>query len=280
MRRRDSAILCALVGALVAEPRASAAPPPSSKSSRDQVMRLAVELDDERTVAELMRERALGPRASQEQVLDAVQAYEGLGDPEGAVNIFRRRLARFPDERETHVQLALLLERMGKSESALPEWQAIDDKTGLTLEQALDYARALSRLGRLEDALSVLKKHSPGGANLVHAPGADFSSAYWRDAGFLAWELDDSELALDAYRRVWAEDHHAPDAALRLMTLLSEQGARDEATKVALDAYRAEKNPEFLLFIAEQYEKVEDWAAVARILDVPISEQVRFEGRD
>ncbi len=298
MRGLSAAFTFAIFASLAAS--ASAAPPkvrPSkaprpSRTSRDNVIRLAEALDDERTVASLKRERAVGPRGTEDDVKEAVRAYEGLGDPDGAVNILKRRLARVPDEEGSHILLAQLYERMGKTDLAIPEWQLIDRKFGLSVEHTVGYARALSRLGRLDDALALLKSHPPSSAkpappppppppsNMNPPPPVDYNLAYYRDLAVLAWELDDSPVALDAYRRVWAGDRTTPDAALRLMTLLSEAGFKDEANKVATEAYNLEKNPQYVLFIAEQYEKVDDWAGVARILDIPISEQVRFEGRE
>ncbi|WP_394823029.1 tetratricopeptide repeat protein [Pendulispora albinea] len=295
---------CALAGtvatALFTAPSASADSSPSRPSrpsrsprtsrsvsvSRDNVERLAALLDDERTVAELKREGALSsPQGSEMALLDAMRAYEALGDPEGAAELLKRRSARFPQERTPRVQLAMLYERMGKSESALPVWQALDDKFGLTVEQTVQYARALSRVGRSADALVLLKKNHPDAA--LRATGAKAKEAtaaatqdYWRDLAKLAWQFDESAEALAAYRRVWAADHRAPDAALRLMTLAAEAGEREEAAAVAREAYKLEKEPRFLLFIAEQGERAEDWAGVARILNVPVSEQQRFEGRE
>ena len=308
MRSRRCGIACALMTALLMDPSVSEAARPSrapsvtaaprpSRSARDNVVRLAGILDDERTVAELKKEGALSSRATEQTVLDAVRAYEALGDPEGAVDILKRRSARFPQERMPRLQLAQLFERMGKSDSAIPVWEAIDGQFGLTVEQTVQYARALSRLGRVEDAFTVLQKHRPGPNDTLAAAGPGAAAAasaaaaghapvlppvvsYWRDVAALAWELDDSAEALDSYRRVWAADHRAPDAALRLMTLAAESGAREEATAVALEGYKAEKNPRYLLFVAEQSERVEDWAGVARLLNVPISEQALFEGAE
>ncbi|WP_394836735.1 tetratricopeptide repeat protein [Pendulispora rubella] len=300
MRLRGYGLLCALSMALLGSSPASGAkpgvgsrparPPHGPRSARDNVVRLATMLDDERTLAELKREGALNPRASEKTLLDAMRSYEALGDPEGAVDILRRRSARFPEETMPRVQLALLFERMGKSENAIPVWQALDEKFGLTTEQTVQYARVLSRLGRLEESLAVLKKHRPNPKEppptppppnpASHEPWIPPAQAYWRDIATLAWQFDDSAEALDAYRRVWAADHRAPDASFRLMTLAAEVGAREEATAVALEGYKAEKNPRYLLFIAEQCERVEDWICVARILNVPMSEQALFEGRE
>ena len=248
MRLRDGFIVCAMMTAFLTEFPVLAAPrPPSSsrpsksarpKSSRDNVVRLAAILDDERTVAELKRDGALmSPQGAEVALLDAMRAYEALGDPEGAVDLLKKRSARYPQEKTPRIQLALLYERMGKSESSVPVWQGLDDKSGLTVEQTVQYARALSRLGRLSDALTVLQKHRPEAAKKATGPNAKEATAaatheYWQDIAMLAWEQDDSAEALFAYRRVWAIDHRAHDAALRLMTLCAEIGARAEARTV------------------------------------------------
>lgn len=261
-----------------AQPPTMASPPPPAShapNSRDNVLRLAQLLNDERTVAGLKGARALQASCTEDELLDAVRAYEKLGDPEAAVRVLRQRSARFPEELAARVQLAYLYERMGKPDEAVSVWEASDKadrKSRLTTAMAVAYARSLARLWRLGDAFAVLKAHRP-------AQG-EAAEAYWHDLAAMAWELEDTETALEAYRFVWAADRRAPNAAIRLMTLAAEAGEQEEAIAVALDGYAAEKNLRYVLFIADAYAKSGNWGAAKRALDLPESKPALVASRE
>lgn len=223
-------------------------------------LRLARMLGDERLVASLLSSRALGPGASQADIAEVVESFEALGDPARARQFLEDRLRRFPNEIETRVQLAELLVRAGDTKSAVVVWKEVERRAGvfgMSTAQAVSYARALARVGDLDEAYRVLKSARP--------TVSDDAQDFWIDLATLAWERDPAE-ALLAYRKLWAKKYKAPGVAQRLMTLAHEAGANDEAIAVGIDDFKTNGDASSLLFAANLQSERGEWQAVKRTI--------------
>jgi tetratricopeptide (TPR) repeat protein len=220
-------------------------------------------LHDDRLLATLLSQRAIAPGSHPEDVVDAANALEALGQPEQAQRLFEERIRRFPAETTTRLQLASLLDRAGNAPAAVAAWKELEKHLPvdqMTTGQALAYARALARTGETDGATRVLK------ASRAKATSED--REFWENLAVLAWQADDSAEALVAYRVLWANHDRAPGVGQRLMTLAIESGSIDEAIAVGTEDYRATGRTESLLTAAELRSRSGDWKAVDRILRI------------
>lgn len=286
MRRR--LVACAVVSALCAasfaraddtvrpEQRTVARPrPPPTNSAFANALRLAHMLNDDHTIAMLVAARGQTRDAKLEEVAQAVDAYENLGDPDRGVELLKQRIALFPKETAARVMLAELYERDARSADAAATWRTLDAPTSglaLTAAQVVAYARDLARTGKTEEAFAVLKAHVKG--------TSDDAIDFWHDLGILAWELEDDDTSLIACRKVWAKDPATPNIGPRLMTLAKEHGLLDEAVTVALAEYARNKEPTTLLFAASTQAERRDWAGAKKTLTLAEADPAGFAKRE
>jgi tetratricopeptide (TPR) repeat protein len=241
-------------------------------SAFGNALRLARMLNDDAVVARLLRMRAASPDAPPTVVLAAVQALEVIGDPAAAASMLEARIAARPTDAASYVMLAELRARAGESRAAIAVWKNVQRRFGLTAAHAVEYARALSRVGDVEEAHAVLAA--------TRAKADDDADEFWEALGDLSWELDDDAVALVAYRTLYKRKPAMAVAAERLMTLAAEAGAVDEAIKVALADFASKGRPQSLLFAAEEQHKKGDYRALAQTLALAELEPAGFVGKE
>ena len=289
----------------VAHAQVPAPPPrkPATPSAYDQALRIARMLHDDRAVASVTGVRLLEPNLSVAEIRVIVKASEALGRPELPARQLELRIARYPEERDARVELALLRARSGEVKAAIAVWKEIGARFGLTTAERVTYAQLLSTTGDLPGAFAVLKAESErvesgkaandnveatasAKVNKVKGERTNVETAVapttaveatpvlsavdlvWEGLAALAWELDDSATALVAYRHVWASNPESLGAGPRLMMLAHEAGELDEAIGVALASYVNEKNPAHLLSAASYQAEKGDWVAVKGTLSI------------
>jgi tetratricopeptide (TPR) repeat protein len=237
----------------------------------DNALRLARALHDDRLVATLLSQDALGPGTSSEDIAGVVEAFEALAEPESAQRFLEARVQRYSGERDTRAQLARLFARMGKPAASAEVWSAIEATGPLSIGEVDELAEALSAAGHEAAAYLALK------AAASRAPEA--AKDYWEDLAALAWNADDAPVALAAYRVVWAHDYGAPGAAQRLMTLAKAAGLTAEVIAVGLEDFRRNGEPASLLQVAEVQEQKGDWPELDRTLALALTHADDFVRR-
>ncbi len=242
------------------------AEPKQTQSSGDatfeNALRLARALHDDAVVARLLRTHALTKGAKEGDLLAVVEAYETAGHPERAASFLRERIQKFPKEPRTRVMLATLLARSQDTKDALAVWKDYEAAFGLDslpVDDALRYARDLSRAGDVDGAYAILQK--------VRSRAPDDAKEYWMDLATLAWERDDDEAALAAYEKVYALDKKALHVALRIATLLVDAHRLDDATPIALEDYKRSDDPAGVLLVAHTREQTGEWAKLRELID-------------
>ncbi len=225
----------------------------------DNALRIARMLGDETTVAGLLEQQALTPKAPWANVMEAVGAIEAAGEPERAARLLEERARATPGDPRALKALAELWTRSGHADRAVAAWRELEAEEGpLGAVEALALATALDRLGHPDEALHALAAAQAG------AP--DGASAFWDALGTLAWQAEDGPEALLAYRKLWKSGDRRPSVSLRLMTLANEAGGYDEAVAAATEGYRQNADADELLGVMEIQTAKEDWTGVLRTL--------------
>jgi tetratricopeptide (TPR) repeat protein len=238
------------------EPAPPSAPAPVAGGTPfDNALRLARMLGDQRTVAALLDQQALGPDAPWQSVVDAVEALEEVGETDRAAELLDRRARAIPRDRRALEALADLWARNGRSALAVGAWRRLVALAGpLPAPQALAFATVLDRTGQRDEALRVLADAK------TRAP--DDAVELWNALGTLAWQSDDDDDALFAYRKLWSSGDRRSAVAERLMTLAAEAGAYEEAAAVATEGYAKSGDADLLLDLASLQASKQDWAGV------------------
>ncbi len=254
-----SARRLAAVAALISTTIVAFAATAEEESAFERALRIARAMNDHRLILKLTGPRADAPDCPEWELHRIVGSHEALGEPEGGVAVYRRRIAKYPKELGPRLGLAMLLDRMGHSKESIAVWAEIEALFGLTPAQAASYAVVLDRHGRGAEALALMKRT----AKLAKPSDHEF----WETYGPLAWAHDDPA-ALDAYRTLWKTGAPGSDATVapRLMFLAKRAGALDEAIDVALIAFEHERAPSHFFFAAAIRREREEWAALRAIV--------------
>ncbi|HEY8075056.1 MAG TPA: tetratricopeptide repeat protein, partial [Labilithrix sp.] len=232
-------------------------------------------LHDDAVVARLLRTHALTKGAREGDILAVVEAYEIAGHPERAVSFLRERIAKFHGEPRTRVILALLLSRSQETKAAVAAWRDYEAAFGfdsLATDDALHYARDVSRTGDVDGAYALLQK--------MRARAPDDAKEYWTDLATLAWERDDDETALQAYEKVYALDKKALHVALRIATILVDGQRLDDATPIALADYKRTDDPAGLLLVAHAREQKGEWPKLRELMNAADAEKGALAKRE
>lgn len=264
MRSGTHVAWLAFVAAFAATRPALARPEPARPTHRqlvDKLQRLAAATQDRPLLTSFAERRGSTVAGLAEADLDRlVEHLESTGSPDRALRMLESRTQRFPGERDGWLVLAKVHARAGDTPAALRVWKEIDQRFGLTAEQASTYARLASSAGDHARALAVLAA--------ARATAPEDAAAFWADLAQVAWELDAVEEATDAHRRLWRGGARTRTVAHRLVTLLAESGALDEAASVAREAQRVESDPALLAYVARLQFRNKDVAGARRTLDL------------
>ncbi|HEY8923811.1 MAG TPA: tetratricopeptide repeat protein [Polyangia bacterium] len=262
------------------KPRAGTAPPLAGEVPADarrgadtrralqEAMRLAEALHEEDALLELYSERARrrdAPRATLESL---VAAAEAGGVPERAVAILDRRIRQGADPLTSAELLAQLLTRAGRARDAAGAWAKLAElrgEQGLAGEEALAYARVLSRLDQDDRAWEVLAAAPP--------PAIDARS-YWTARGMLAWQQNRDTDAERSYREAWELGEHTPEARQRLGTLARVHGNVSGLARLARSSYGETKDPSELIEVGQAQLEAGDWKALGETLALAARDEV------
>jgi len=255
-------------GAAGQAPPAEARRGPDPRRALQEALRLAEALHEEDALLELYAERARQRDASRATLEALVAAAEAGGAPERAIAILERRIRQGADAVTSAELLAQLLTRAGRARDAAPAWAKLAElrgAQGLTGEEALVYARALSRLDQDERAWEVLAAAPP--------PAVD-ARAYWTARGMLAWQQSRDADAERSYREAWELGEHTPEARQRLGTLARVHGNVAGLARLARTSYGETKDPSELIEVGQAQLEAGDWKALGETLTLAARDEV------
>jgi len=241
---------------------------PDAQRALREAFRLAEALHEEDALLELYAERARHRDASRATLESLVTAAEAGGAPDRAVAILERRIRQGADALTSAELLARLLTRAGRARDATAAWAKLAELRGgqgLTGEEALTYARVLSRLDQGERAWEVLAAAS--------APAAD-ARAYWTARGMLAWQQNRDADAERSYREAWELGEHTPEARQRLGTLARVHGNVSGLARLARTSYGETKDPTELIEVGQAQLEAGDWKALGETLALAARDEV------
>ncbi|MDF2694046.1 MAG: Extracellular Matrix protein PelB, partial [Labilithrix sp.] len=236
-------------------------PERSTSSPYSNALRIARMLHDDRLVAHLLTMQGMAKGATDADLREVIAAHEAAGSPALAVDFLRRRIGLYPSDRHSRVLLARLLVRGGQSRDAVATWRTFVERFGfeaLSFDEACTYALDLSRVGDTDAAYEILRRLKPT------AP--DDALEYWSALATLAWEHDDSIVALEAYENVYRLEPRTLHAAGRLMALLAEAKRRDDAVRVAMGEHRRTGDPGVVLFAGHLLANDGDWQGLWTVI--------------
>lgn len=196
-----------------------------SRHALDELHRLALALYSSRGMDEYWELRAAHGTLTAAEWLQYAQALEVRGHPERAVRILRQAAVKEP---AVLPALAWLLGNLGEVDASLSTYAEALRRGTLDLRASIDYATALLRAGRFEQAQQVLEatQHLRSSVDCGAAPSsttpvegrataappcsdAALRAAHQGLLGDLAWDRGAQHSAESAYRSIW------DDSALR-----------------------------------------------------------------
>jgi tetratricopeptide (TPR) repeat protein len=234
---------------------------PVSGSAFSNALRIARMIHDERLVAKLLAMHGMGKGASEADLVAVIEAHEAAGAPQLAVGFLRLRLRQYPNERKSLLLLARLFARNGQSRDAAAAWHEYVERFGfdaLSTDDVVRYARDLSRSGDVDAAYRLLLRQREA--------AAEDAATYWTDLATLAWERDDSDMALVAYEHVYRLDPSTLHAGTRLMTLFANAKRKEEAVDIAMREYERAADANAARFAAHLLATDGDWAGVWAVI--------------
>ena len=213
----------------------------AGRGSEDAIERgidLARQLPNDEALAELLLMKDAGVGLESAEVLELAQVYERLGRSDDTVARLTSHLSDSPTSLDAWVLLAGVHAARGELKEALEVHQEILRRFEISSQDALNTARLMVRLGDDRGAFELLRAHRS------KAPPED--DDYWRSLARLAWEEEDDEEALVAYRKLWERGERTEIHAHRIMELSLAVESPSETMPIAEEAWRRFEIPEFL----------------------------------
>lgn len=241
-----------------------------ARTAFDQALRLAEALHDEEALLQLYSRKAMSPDASRATLESLVASSESRGVPSRAIAILDKRVREVSDGGISAEILAALLTRAGRAREAAAAWAklvSIRGSKGLTGEEALGYARVLSRIDDAEQAWEVLSAAPPPATN---------ARDYWAARGALAWQLSRDVDAERSYRASWQLGEHTPEVRQRLSTLARVHGDLPALASLAKLSFAETHDPAELIEAAAAQLDEKDWKGLAETLAVAERDAPRF----
>jgi tetratricopeptide (TPR) repeat protein len=187
------------------------------------------------------------------ELVALADALEAKGLPERAVSAMDSFRFNFKDNPDYWSRLARLYENVGELERALACHEQLARLKAMSLDDGIRQARLLWRLQRPDAALTRLVA--------LQGQARDTDQNYWLLLGDLAWRLENDLISTDTYGRLWRLQKTA-DVGERLWRSLLSMGRRDEAMKVAEEAYDKLGSPGFLVTAVDLAAKSNDWSKI------------------
>ena len=229
----------------------------------DAMGRLSAGLYDSDTRLLVLAREAERGELTEARVRELTAAFEAAGRPDDAVRFLWERYRAAP---RAHVLAAIarLYERVGRDGEALETYTELMDRYGATRDTALKAARLHIAQGDFGAALDTLDRARGD------APDAD--AEFWDLYGDLAWQSQEHDRALAAYRRLTGGQKPEALAYERHLFLIREEHPR-EAAELAIAAWRTRGQTSFLLAALELYTGLGDWQAGRTLLTSLDAEQ-------
>ena len=187
------------------------------------------------------------------ELVALADALEAKGLPERAVSAMDSFRFNFKDNPDYWSRLARLYENVGELERALACHEQLARLKAMSLDDGIRQARLLWRLQRPDAALTRLVA--------LQGQARDTDQNYWTLLGDLAWRLENDLISTETYGRLWRLQKSA-DVGERLWRSLLSMGRRDEAMKVAEEAYDKLGSPGFLVTAVDLAAKANDWSKI------------------
>ena len=260
-------IVIARSNAAAAEPEPSGTSPPDDESERpatapesarrraalDQALRLAEALHDEDVLLDLYARKSARRNASRSTLESLVASSEARGVPERAIAILERRLRGNADDEVSVEILAALLTRAGRAREAAATWAklvSLRGAKGLTGEEALNYARVLSRIDEAEPAWDALA---------AATPPEDSARDYWVARAGLAWQLSRDADAEHSYQSAWQLGEHTVEVRQRLSALARLHGDVAALARLGKWSFAESQDPSDLIEAGLFQLETRDW---------------------
>ncbi len=282
----------------------------------EPAIRMAPQLSDLETLAQLLALKARRGRLTNPQLISLVDTFEAIGEPEQLVGILAGYVERHPDHREAWLALADEHERRGDLKAALALLERIGRDFGSNLSLLMHQAELLNQLRQpykayllLRDALDhagvasthelldrVERRPRPARERPPQepAPGsrkAPELTAEPRKAPELTaeqrkpllkllaetfWYSEPEPEAIEEYRHLWRQGALLGDSAARYVAVAKAQGLLDEAQQVSEEAYLRFGGAEFLLTAMDLAYRRERWDDLGRQIRLASQHPERF----
>ena len=188
------------------------------------------------------RSKAAAPRKGDDfelaELIALADALETKGLPERAIANMDSFRFNFAEKPEYWVRLARLYEQINQLERALACHEQLARLKAMTLDDAIRQAQLLWRLQRPDASLTRLIA--------LRGQARDTDRNYWTMLGDLSWRLENDLMAAEAYAVLWKNEKNS-DVGDRLWRALESAGRRDEAVRVAAEAFDKLGQPGFLV---------------------------------
>ncbi|MCC7092383.1 hypothetical protein ABF87_10145 [Nitrosomonas sp. JL21] len=170
------------------------------------------------------------------------------------IDFLQSYVKRYPENIQAWEALARTQENAQQIPQAIATWQYIGKHFNRMTEAVGNQALILRKNGQPEKALSILQSHQG------NATAKDQS--FWEIFGDLAWELEQTEHSLTAYRILWKSDSTNALVPERLIHLTRNMaGKAEEAIAVGEEAYQRLGDARWLLLamdVANQTGRIPD----------------------
>ena len=187
-----------------------------------------------------------------------VVAYERIARPEDAIGFLRARLQKEPEEIALWRRLVRLEVSHWRDREAVATWGEIEQRFGLTLDDAMALARLLWRGGDSLGALELLERYSES------ADASDIE--FWTLAGNLAWDEESDETARLAERYLWNQER-TPETAVRLYELAMGRGDSRQAASFAEYLWTEQRLSGYLIAALEMAVVDRHWEHLGFLLE-------------
>lgn len=170
------------------------------------------------------------------------------------IDFLQSYVKRYPENIQAWEALARTQENAGQISQAIATWQYIGKHFNRMSEAVGNQAQILRKNGQSEKALSILQSHQ------VNATDKDVG--FWEILGDLAWELEQTEPSVSAYRILWNSGSTNALVPERLIHLTRNMpGKAEESMTVGEEAYERLGDARWLLLamdVASQASKISD----------------------
>ncbi len=243
-----------------------------SALAEDKALSLAQALWDWEAIVSLMESRSRRSGLSIPELLLANRALEELAEPDRAEQLTHRYLARRPRDREAWEYLVSLRRRGRNLQGALEAQEEIDARFGEQTKSLVARAQLLRELRRSDQALALLRDHSPR----ADPNDADF----WPLLGDLAWAGGDYATAEQAYLRKWKAGALDEVSTEHLIDVTMRTGPALRWIPIAEEAWRRFHKPIFLLWAMDELARSEQWERLAFFVEQVRRDESAFSGSE